>query len=217
MPKKTAFDKKVEQYGFSPADPAPGTVEYEITSLEEPTGREARYPNSGKKGFGRHLPDGIDGYETDRFGRPIPSMDKERILHIRRHRYCPAFPYCEDPPFRDFFACMKHWYMIPPAIRTKVWRKSRWEVDMELLKPAVKEAVYWLHYALGPSITPERVADRVLERMALSKSDSILVLGHILWEKVVESCEDGNAVSHAVEADGVFKQVWHWRLETVWR
>ena len=208
---KSVFDKNLEKYGFSPNAPPAGSVEAAVTALHEPTGREAKHPNSAKKGFGRHLPNGIDGYETDRFGRPVPKLDEDAVMALRHNRRCPAWPYCDTKPYKAFFACMTHWYMLPPAMRTKVWRRSRWEIDMEELKPAVKDCVYWLHYALGPSITPERVAARAVDLLPPGEISEPSV-----YKAVLQACQDGTAVAHAKHAEEVFQYCWRERLEFAW-
>lgn len=214
--KNLSYQEKLEKYGFAPKDAPDGTVERVVTDLLVPTGREEKYNKQLPKGFGVYLKAGIDGYKTDKFGRPIPKLGKEEVLARRRQRVCPAWPYCTENTPKCFFACQKHWYMLPPVTRTHIWLHSRTKPDMVKLKASVEECVTWLHYALGPSITPERLANRTLDLLRLAVDTEMMLLGGEVHAAVIAACEQGEAVSHAKHAKEVFEKTWQERLEYIW-
>lgn len=167
-----------------------------------------------RRGWGTHLPDGIDGYDTDEYGNPIPKLTKEEIFTARRTRICPAYPYCKEKPAKDNFACQYHWYMLPPTYRTRIWNYSTWYPHMEKLKPVVFAAVYWLHSALGPDINPTKVSDRAIELLGKKKpTESCL-------RKVIEqSVKDAMCVKSErdVTVRDVANRIWKTRLDFIWR
>lgn len=202
---------------YSPLSPPAGTPEKAVTDLLVPSGREGSHPGSLKRGYGIHY-DEVDGHSTDVFGRPVPTITQEETVAARAARLCPA-PDCKEHPVKCFFACQRHWFMVPPVIRSEIWVKSRPNPDMKKLKKSVREAVYWLHFALGPSITPERIATRTIELLPVAftcYTDVLTWSEEQIREAVRRACEDGEAVAHAPHAEETFQRTWKERLQYVW-
>ena len=205
-----------------PAVPSPEALL--INSLEEPRTKKERERadnprGAKKKQTGTPYAD-IDGHKTDEIGRPVPRIPKERILSRRSARICPA-PGCKNPPSKCQIMCRYHWFMVPPTLRTNLWRHSVWNPDMKRLKVLVKDILVWLDLALGPALTPENVANRVMELLNPMPSVEGVPDPQYWCEDVHKAVklaiEEGVSITRNRELGRSFDVVWQDRLNCVWR